>query len=81
MKRVQKLFTTTYALATGKRADSEEAVVRVFAIFGQILVFRMARATVERSLGWEGYGAKEVAVIRAMLHEHLDALINAEARR
>lgn len=81
MGRAHTLLTAVYALATNREAETPETIVRVFGVLGQILVFRLARAAVERRLGWSGYGAEEVALIRAMLHDHLDALVKTEASK
>ena len=63
------------------RQSAEETIVRAFAILGQLMVFRMARAVVWRRLAWTEYGPQQVAIVREMLHEHLDALIDAEHTR
>jgi AcrR family transcriptional regulator len=80
MGRAHALVTALYAAATGRDAANPETAVRVFAILGQLLVFRMARGLVEARLGWHAYGAAEVAMVKAMLHEHLDALLTPERR-
>ena len=79
MGRAHAMVTALYAAATGRDAAEPETAVRVFAILGQLLVFRMARGLVEARLGWHAYGPPEVAMVKAMLHDHLDALL-AEAR-
>ncbi len=81
MGRMHRLITAIYAMATGRDAEAPETIVRVFGVLGQLLVFRLARAAVERRLGWDGYGPDEVALIRGMLHEHLDALLMVETRQ
>lgn len=73
--------TQLFALATGRESETEETIVRAFAILGQLMVFRMARAVVWRRLAWTEYGPRQVAIVREMLHEHLDALIDAEHTR
>ncbi|HEX2257886.1 MAG TPA: CerR family C-terminal domain-containing protein [Afifellaceae bacterium] len=80
MGRAHRLITALYAAAAGRDASDPETAVRVFAILGQLLVFRMARGLVEARLGWHGYGPEEVALVKTMLHAHLDALLAAEAR-
>lgn len=80
MGRAHAMLTGLYAAATGRDAAAPETVVRVFAILGQLLVFRMARGLVEARLGWHAYGPGEVAMVKAMLHAHLEALLAAEAR-
>lgn len=76
MGRAHTLLTALYAAATGREPADPATLVRVFAVMGQLLVFRMARGLVEARLGWHAYGPDEVALVKAMLHEHLDALLD-----
>lgn len=55
----------------GTEADARLAVV---SIMGQVLVFRVGRATVLRQLGWSTIGDKEFAIIQT----HLRASITAQ---
>jgi AcrR family transcriptional regulator len=80
MGRAHAMVTALYAAATGRDARAPETAVRVFGILGQLLVFRMARGLVEARLGWHAYGQSEVAMVKAMLHAHLDALLAAETQ-
>lgn len=81
MGRAHVVATQLFALATGRQAEAPETIVRVFGLFGQMVVFRMGRAIVERRLGWNGYGPEEIALVVAMMHEHLDAILEASDRR
>lgn len=81
MGRAHTVATRLFAIATGRPAAAPETIVRVFGLFGQLIVFRMARALVERRLGWRDYGPGEIALVTAMLHEHLDAVLDAGADR
>lgn len=81
MGRAHTMLTALYAAATGRDAAAPETAVRVFAILGQLLVFRMARGLVEARLGWHDYGPAEVATVKAMLHDHLDRLLGPEEGR
>jgi AcrR family transcriptional regulator len=78
MGRAYGLIAALYAAATGRDPEAPETAVRVFAVLGQLLVFRMARGLVEARLGWHAYGTDEVALVKTMLHAHLDALLAAE---
>jgi TetR/AcrR family transcriptional regulator, regulator of cefoperazone and chloramphenicol sensitivity len=53
-----------------------EARVRTVALIGQVLVFRVARATALRINAWEDIGAAEAAEIRRVLHAHIRAILN-----
>jgi TetR/AcrR family transcriptional regulator, regulator of cefoperazone and chloramphenicol sensitivity len=80
MGRAYGTVAALYAAATGRDAAKPETLVRVFGLLGQLLVFRMARGLIEARLGWHAYGPEEVALVKDMLHAHLDALL-AEARQ
>jgi TetR/AcrR family transcriptional regulator, regulator of cefoperazone and chloramphenicol sensitivity len=56
-----------------------EARLRAHALIGQILVFRTARASVLRSLGWEEVGAREVDAVRRVVAGHVDAVLDGLA--
>jgi hypothetical protein len=43
---------------------------------GQILVFRVSRATALRMTGWDDIGAAQAAEIRRVLHAHIRLLLN-----
>jgi AcrR family transcriptional regulator len=62
----------------GRPADDPEIMVRVFALFGQVLVFRIARAATARRLGWEALTDERVALVKDVLRAHLDGILDAE---
>lgn len=63
------------------RIDESEARLRAIALFGQALVFRVARATVLRSTGWTEFGAEEAEAVRAVVLAQVDAVLDTlEAR-
>ena len=80
MGRAHIVATRLFAITTGRDAADPETITRTFALFGQLVIFRMGRAIVERRLGWTGYGPGEIALVTAMLHDNLDAILDAEAR-
>lgn len=51
----------------GGRITEHEARLKALSLFGQILVFRVARATVLRVTGWNDFTETETAEIRAMV--------------
>jgi TetR/AcrR family transcriptional regulator, regulator of cefoperazone and chloramphenicol sensitivity len=53
-----------------------EARVRAVALVGQILVFRVSRATALRMTGWNDIGTAQAAEIRRVLHAHIRLLLN-----
>ncbi|MDB5687106.1 MAG: hypothetical protein JWR77_1695 [Rhizorhabdus sp.] len=63
------------------RIGIDEARLRVMAIFGQALVFRVARAAVLRANDWTDVGPKEAEAIRAVVLSQVDAILdNLEAK-
>ena len=54
-----------------------EARVRAIALMGQVLVFRVARATALRVNHWNEIGRPEAAAIRTAVRSHLDAILSA----
>jgi len=66
-------------IAGGVLCD-EEARVRAMALFGQVLVFQVARETTLRGAGWKSIGATELGVIQAIVIDHLDAVLDRIAK-
>lgn len=66
------------AKAIGK-PEGEETKLRAFAMFGQVLIFRVAQALVLRRMGWNEIGAVERARIRSIIGEHIDAILDRGA--
>lgn len=56
-------------------ADSDEIKLRVFALIGQALIFRVARAALNRRMGWEAMTPERLAQIRAVVADHLAAVV------
>lgn len=59
------------------RIGPDEARLRAMAMFGQALMFRVARATVLRGNGWDDIGPVEVAAIRAVVLSQVDAILDS----
>jgi AcrR family transcriptional regulator len=72
------LATRLVAVATG-RPEDEETRLRVFTIFGQVLVFRVAQALVLRRMEWEAIGDRERAEIKRIVTENVDTLLGGKA--
>lgn len=77
LERMHKTMTALYARATGQSESAPESIAAVFMLFGQLVIFRMGRAMVDRRLGWKGYGEPEIGLVREVLRKHLDATIEA----
>lgn len=67
-------------VAGGKLTDCE-ARVRAIALFGQVLVFRVARETALRGAYWKTIGATEIGVIQHIVGDHLEAVLERLSRR
>jgi TetR/AcrR family transcriptional regulator, regulator of cefoperazone and chloramphenicol sensitivity len=52
--------------------DSPDCTMRAFLILGQILIFRITRAAVLRSLGEQQLTETHIAWVRSLVHQHLD---------
>jgi len=64
-----------WAAATGQDAESEAVKLATFAVVGQIIVFRIARAGTLRRLGWKAIGPDELAKIETLLRRSLDSAL------
>ena len=66
-----------FARATGEEATRREVIVAVSAMFGQIMFFRVGRATALARLGWDGIDADRLDVILAVVTDTIRATIAA----
>ncbi|MGH6896930.1 MAG: CerR family C-terminal domain-containing protein [Geminicoccaceae bacterium] len=74
---IHPTFGTIAALIariTGQGPDDEAVRLQVPQLIGQVLIFRAARATVLRELGWSRIGEREFAAIRSLIQASVDAL-------
>lgn len=56
----------------------DEAAIRVMTILGQILVFRVARSTFLRHMGWQDVGPDEANLILKQIKANLMAMLNSK---
>lgn len=73
------IATQLVAAALGRPQD-EETKIRVFAIFGQVIVFRVSQALITRHMGWPAIGARERAEIKRIVATHIDTILGGEAK-
>lgn len=66
-----------FARATGEEATSEEVIIAVSAMFGQIMFFRVGRATALARLGWEVIDEPRLEAILAVVASAIRATIAA----
>jgi AcrR family transcriptional regulator len=71
---VYDLVGPLVARLLGQDPASPEARLEMFSLVGQALVFRFARAAVQRRLGWAAIGESEADAIVAQLHRAVDRL-------
>jgi AcrR family transcriptional regulator len=70
-----KLLTGLIASVRALDPQSIEARLLSQTVIGQGLVFRSARATVLRHLGWRELGANEIATIQAVIRRNVTAML------
>lgn len=64
-----------------KESEQSETVrLRAFALVGQVLAFRLARAAVLRRLGWKDIGPRQLAAVQAVIDAHVAAILADAAR-
>ncbi|MBS0579481.1 MAG: CerR family C-terminal domain-containing protein [Proteobacteria bacterium] len=59
------------------RWDAQESRLRALTMIGQLLVFRVARATALAMTQWDDIGATEAAAIRRVAHANVRAILSA----
>ena len=62
------------------RLSDHQAKLRAMTIVGQILVFRVSRATVLAATGWSAVGPAETEEIKQIVADNLDAILDRIAR-
>ena len=71
------LITTiaAFVTATNKKISPRTARLRAMAIMGQVMAFRVARETMVRMVGIEGYSQEETEEIRGIILEHTRKIV------
>lgn len=64
ISRMIGLVTQLVAMGSGLEQSSEACRIRAMMIFGQVLVFRTARGTVSRHLGWDPPGPDSLRALK-----------------
>ena len=73
--RMLTLLTRLIAQILGTEPNAIEARLLSQTIIGQALVFRSARATVQRHLDWQQIGAAEIMTIQAVIRRNVTAML------
>lgn len=71
IERMQQLLQRI----AGERLTHDQVRIRTLALFGQVLAFRFARATLMRATGWKSVGAAEISGVRAVVTAHANAIL------
>jgi AcrR family transcriptional regulator len=74
---VHRRLCAIWAAATGEEAEAEQTRLRVFAIIGQVVYFRIGREAVLRRMGWTAIGPAEAANIAGVITENVHAIRTA----
>lgn len=74
MGRMHVIVARLVAVLLGLDPDSREAKLEAFALMGQVLVFRIARAAVLKRLDWHNIGSSEGELIVAQLARSIERL-------
>ncbi len=69
-------ITVLLQQASGAWITLPQAKMRAITLLGQVMVFRIARATVMTGMGWTHIGSDEAAVITRTIAANLDAIID-----
>ena len=72
---LHRMVSHILARITGDDPDSPRAMLRAHTLIGQLQSFVMARETLLRRMGWDGYDAARAAQVADMLAENLDILM------
>jgi len=73
--RVLALVASLVAGIAGRRSATTADRLTTLAIVGDVLVFRVARATALRFLGWDTFGPKEIARVKKTLRRNIGAML------
>lgn len=74
---VHRRLCAIWAAAAGEEAEAEATRLRVFAIIGQVVYFRIGREAVLRRMGWSSIGPAEAGRIAAVVSENVHAIRTA----
>jgi AcrR family transcriptional regulator len=73
--RIAAACTALVSKALGRSADDPEVRVRGFAVLGQVVAFRAARAAALRSIGWRNFDGEQLEILKRALRKHTEAAL------
>lgn len=71
---------TKLILVISANTDKQTAKIRAMALIGQVIVFRVARETIVRGIGMQGYSPSETEDIGQLITEHTRFILAALKR-
>ncbi|MCB1231616.1 MAG: CerR family C-terminal domain-containing protein [Verrucomicrobiae bacterium] len=74
IRPLHELLTRILAVVTGEDPQSPMAIVRAHALFGQVIVFTLARETIRHRLEVPKLGPEHAAMIGDVIDEHIDSI-------
>lgn len=77
MASVMQVTAAVLGLLTGRAPDSQDNLITMHMIMGQILIFRTSRAGIVRALGWDEYNAERLATVQRHVWRNVEAIIDA----
>ena len=75
MSTVSARLVALVSRAGAGRWTETEVRIRAVTLIGQILVFRVARATALRVTGWDDIGPRRAADVRRIIHANVQAIL------
>lgn len=81
MRRLHGTCSALIARVIGAAPEDEEVLVRASTVIGQVMVFRAARAAIQRRLGWDDFGPERVAAIKRVVRDQVTAMLSPHAVR
>lgn len=76
---MHRLATALVARIRGLAPDDPEAAITASTLVGQVMVFRAARATVARRLGWNDYTDARIQRVQAAVRSNVRAILGPAA--
>ncbi|RYD22246.1 MAG: DUF1956 domain-containing protein [Verrucomicrobiaceae bacterium] len=73
---LHRLLALLVGTATGSDPKSTATILRSHAIFGQVIVFQIARSTIQRRLGVEKLKPAHFAEIATLIDQHIECICN-----
>jgi TetR/AcrR family transcriptional regulator, regulator of cefoperazone and chloramphenicol sensitivity len=78
MSRVIGIATRLIGRIRDLDPDSEAVNLLTITLFGQVLILRTARATIERRTGWRQFTEHEIAAVQSQIHRNVTAILMQE---